>query len=308
MLLRRVMQVRKIGQIIDSSALVCMVSLNKSLTSLLLACATLCGCAQMSSYSQSDAGWTTLFDSGSNLNQWTLVGDANWRIQEGMLQADFLRGKVPSYLVTKSTYQNMEIRAEIWVDDQTNSGIFIRCQQADKISADTCYEINIWDTRPDPSYGTGAIVDVAKVSPMPRHRRHFGNIDNGAGAIRGIGTCIPDIDFVTGVCADLVRLLAANENAAVGLIVDPDLSPDFHILVGGLCHQVAGNLSAQKVCLQHALLNSPVGISHQRPLIEVAAAIKQRGPTCVTLTVRGHLRTAAERCASKQEGCQGLIK
>jgi len=168
MLLRRVMQVRKIGQIIDSSALVCMVSLNKSLTSLLLVCAMLCGCAQMSSYRQSDAGWTTLFDSGSNLNQWTLVGDANWRIQEGMLQADFLRGKVPSYLVTKSTDQNMEIRAEIWVDDQTNSGIFIRCQQADKISADTCYEINIWDTRPDPSYGTGAIVDVAKVSPMPR--------------------------------------------------------------------------------------------------------------------------------------------
>ena len=30
------------------------------------------------------------------------------------------------------------------------------------------YEVNIWDARPDPSYGTGAIVDVAKVSPMPK--------------------------------------------------------------------------------------------------------------------------------------------
>lgn len=28
------------------------------------------------------------------------------------------------------------------------------------------YEVNIWDTRPDPSYGTGAIVDVASV-PVP---------------------------------------------------------------------------------------------------------------------------------------------
>ena len=137
-------------------------------TTLALVTAMLTGCAQSPLASQADAGWTTLFDGNSNLNQWTLVGDANWRIQDGALQADFLRGKVPSYLVTKSTYQNIDIRAEIWVDSQTNSGIFIRCQQADKIWADSCYEINIWDTRPDPSYGTGAIVDVAKVSPMPR--------------------------------------------------------------------------------------------------------------------------------------------
>jgi len=28
--------------------------------------------------------------------------------------------------------------------------------------------VNIYDKRPEPSYGTGAIVDVAKVSPMPK--------------------------------------------------------------------------------------------------------------------------------------------
>jgi hypothetical protein len=137
-------------------------------TTMALATALLTGCAQSPLASQADAGWSTLFDGNSNLNQWTLVGDANWRIQDGALQADFLRSKTPSYLVTKTTYQNIDIRAEVWVDSQTNSGIFIRCQQADKIGADSCYEINIWDTRPDPSYGTGAIVDVAKVSPMPR--------------------------------------------------------------------------------------------------------------------------------------------
>ena len=126
------------------------------------------GCAQPLLSGSSDAGWTTLYDSSSNLNRWTLVGDANWRIQDGAIQADFLRSKTPSYLVTKTTYQDMEIRAEVWVDGESNSGIFIRCQQADKIGADSCYEINIWDSRPDPSYGTGAIVDVAKVSPMPR--------------------------------------------------------------------------------------------------------------------------------------------
>jgi hypothetical protein len=28
--------------------------------------------------------------------------------------------------------------------------------------------VNIFDKRPDPTYGTGAIVDVAKVDPMPK--------------------------------------------------------------------------------------------------------------------------------------------
>jgi hypothetical protein len=126
------------------------------------------GCAPFPAIANAEVGWSILFDSDKNLNQWTLVGDANWRIQDGALQADFLRGKVPSYLVTKATYQNFEVRAEVWVDSETNSGIFIRCDQADKVGTDTCYEINIWDTRPDPSYGTGAIVDLAKVSPMPR--------------------------------------------------------------------------------------------------------------------------------------------
>jgi hypothetical protein len=28
--------------------------------------------------------------------------------------------------------------------------------------------VNIYDKRPEPSYGTGAIVDIAKVQPMPK--------------------------------------------------------------------------------------------------------------------------------------------
>ena len=35
-----------------------------------------------------------------------------------------------------------------------------------KIGADNAYEVNIWDIRPDPIYGTGAIVDFAAV-PVP---------------------------------------------------------------------------------------------------------------------------------------------
>jgi hypothetical protein len=110
----------------------------------------------------SQTGWITLFD-GKSLDGFTKVGDANWRIEDGMIVAD----KGNGFLVTKTDYKDYEIKAEFWVDTDSNSGIFIRCTDAEKIGAETCYEVNVWDTRPDPSYGTGAIVNVAKVNPMP---------------------------------------------------------------------------------------------------------------------------------------------
>jgi len=112
---------------------------------------------------QPGGGWVTLFD-GSNLDHWDRVGDANWRIAGRVVQAD----KGNGFLVSKSSYADFEIRAEFWVDADANSGIFIRCSDPQKITSATAYEVNIFDKRPDPSYGTGAIVNVARVSPMPK--------------------------------------------------------------------------------------------------------------------------------------------
>jgi hypothetical protein len=112
---------------------------------------------------QADGGWVTLFD-GKNLDNFNKIGDANWRLEDGAVVAD----KGSGFLVTKNTYTDYQIRAEFWVDSDANSGIFIRCTDPDKIGSANAYEVNIWDTRPDPSYGTGAIVDVGKVNPMPK--------------------------------------------------------------------------------------------------------------------------------------------
>jgi hypothetical protein len=112
-------------------------------------------------------GWITLLDS-NNKGEWSEVGKANWEMKDGALTADKLAGKDLSYLVSRNTYKDFQIRAEFWVDEEANSGIFIRCDQSDKIDAKICYEVNIFDKRPDPTYGTGAIVDVAKVDPMPK--------------------------------------------------------------------------------------------------------------------------------------------
>src|SRR5947199_9243773 len=115
---------------------------------------------------QSD-GWITLLDS-TKKGDWTEVGKANWEMKDGALGADKLEGKDLSYLVSKDSYKDFQIRAEFWTEEKANSGIFIRCDARDKIDSKICYEVNIFDKRPDPSYGTGAIVDVAKVDPMPK--------------------------------------------------------------------------------------------------------------------------------------------
>ena len=135
----------------------------------ILAAAMLAGAAALyagAASGESD-GWITLLDS-ANKGDWTEVGKANWEFKDGAMVADKLDGKDISYLVTKNAYKDFQIRAEFWVDEEANSGIFIRCDRSDQIDAKICYEVNIFDKRPDPSYGTGAIVDVAKVDPMPK--------------------------------------------------------------------------------------------------------------------------------------------
>lgn len=65
-------------------------------------------------------GWTTLVDGEKGMENFNRVGEANWRAADG-----------------------------------ANSGIFMRCANPAEISDKSCYEANIFDQRPDLSYGTG---------------------------------------------------------------------------------------------------------------------------------------------------------
>jgi hypothetical protein len=128
---------------------------------LLLAASGIPGCA-----TRSDSGWVTLLDgTAKSFDNWNRLGDANWRVEDGAIVADQGKG---GHLVSKNSYKDFQIRAEFWADHTTNSGIFIRAQDPNKIAAANSYEVNIYDQRPEPKYGTGAIVDFAAVSPMPK--------------------------------------------------------------------------------------------------------------------------------------------
>jgi hypothetical protein len=108
-------------------------------------------------------GWVTLIEGEQGLENWNRIGDANWRTEGGAIVADKGKGGM---LVSKNAYQDFMIKAEFWAETDTNSGIFFRVSNPQKIGADNAYEANIWDIRPDPTYATGAIVDFAAV-PVP---------------------------------------------------------------------------------------------------------------------------------------------
>jgi hypothetical protein len=110
-----------------------------------------------------DDGWIVLFD-GTSLDGWTPVGDANWRLVDGILEADEGGG----HMVSDESYTDFVLRVEFWVNDEANSGIFIRCNDPADPGDESCYEVNIYDQRPDPRYGTGGIVDFAVIENMPK--------------------------------------------------------------------------------------------------------------------------------------------
>lgn len=97
---------------------------------------------------------------GKGMENFNQIGDANWRVENNLIVAD--KGK-SGFLVSKQSYKDFVIRAEFWAETDTNSGIFIRASNPTAVGAASSYEINIWDIRPEPKYGTGAIVDIAVV-------------------------------------------------------------------------------------------------------------------------------------------------
>ena len=129
-----------------------------------LLAAALTGCSGM----QAGGGWTTLIDGGKGLENFTPVGDANWRVEDGAIVADHKDSKPSAFLMTKESYGDYELRAEFWVSHDANSGIYMRCADSKAPTDTTCYEANIYDERPDPSYGTGAITNFVKVSEINR--------------------------------------------------------------------------------------------------------------------------------------------
>jgi len=110
-------------------------------------------------YSQD--GWMTLFD-GSDLDQWVTLGAAEWTIEGDVVEGSGESG----FLVSADSYDDFHLTLEFWTDADANSGIFIRCSDANDVGAANSYEVNIFDKRADQTYRTGGIVDFAAPSSI----------------------------------------------------------------------------------------------------------------------------------------------
>jgi hypothetical protein len=117
---------------------------------------------------QTGPGWVSLFDGQSIGSEWDRVGETNWRVEDGAIVADKRTSQSTAHLVTKTKYKDFQVYVEFWASDDANSGVFIRCQDPTNITDRSCYEVNIFDQRKDPTYGTGGIVHFVEVNPMPK--------------------------------------------------------------------------------------------------------------------------------------------
>lgn len=117
------------------------------ISNLRLACA-----AALFATACTSSGSTDLLAEG--LDGFTVANTANWTYAGGVMQANS-GGAQPSLLVTKEDYRDVELTLEVYVSEDHNSGVFIRCADRANITATNCYEINIFDKRPDQSGRTG---------------------------------------------------------------------------------------------------------------------------------------------------------
>jgi len=106
---------------------------------------------------QAGAGWKTLFN-GKDLDNWAKTGNANWRVVNGYIEADMPRG----FLLTRESYTDFEMRAEIWATPESNGGVLFRITDAANPGIENGYELNINDKRADQTGRTGSIVNVAR--------------------------------------------------------------------------------------------------------------------------------------------------
>ena len=125
------------------------------------------GCGSMSP----NTDWVTLINGEKGLENFERLGDANWRAEGGAIVADKGKGN-SNFLLSKQSYKDFELRVEFWAEETTNSGIFIRIPDPKKINGNP-YEVNIYDQRPGPEYGTGGIPGFASV-PVPNPHKAGG--------------------------------------------------------------------------------------------------------------------------------------
>jgi hypothetical protein len=128
-------------------------------TALLATAPMYSGCAWLAP----QPAWTTLIDGANGLANFANSGAvANWRGEDGAIVADrIVSGKGASVLITHRDYRDVEIYAEFWAAEDTNSGIYLRAPDPAMVNtASGAFEVQIWDRNPAQQFATGSLVNL----------------------------------------------------------------------------------------------------------------------------------------------------
>lgn len=108
-------------------------------------------------------GWILLFDGETSFG-WAPRGEARWVVSNGEISA--VPGSGRGILSTTSEFANYRLRADVWIDNIANSGLFLRCPTTGPIDSINAYEVNVFDRHA--LWPSGSINDVARAAGMPR--------------------------------------------------------------------------------------------------------------------------------------------
>lgn len=117
-------------------------------------------------------GWILLFDGESQFG-WAPRGDAKWDVKDGTISV--VPGSGKGMLSTTTEFPNYHLKADFWVDDTANSGVFLRCPVSGDIAQTNAYEVNIYDKHAQ--WPTGSINDVARIKGTPKTAGKWNTFD-----------------------------------------------------------------------------------------------------------------------------------
>jgi hypothetical protein len=123
----------------------------------------------ITSLQAAEAEWVTLVEGGDGMQNFNSLGEGNWAAVDGAIQATGSAGGSAAFLVSQQSFGDFALLVEFWASEDANSGLYLRCQDPTTITDRNCYEANIFDQRPDATYGTGGIVHIGAITePMQK--------------------------------------------------------------------------------------------------------------------------------------------
>jgi hypothetical protein len=126
-----------------------------------------------------------------------------------------------------------------------------------------------------------------------RHRIDLHEVRDRSGAVGRVGALVENVDFVAGVVADLLRLAAPDEHAAVCVIACPKLHVQDEVFERLLAHEIIVGLRYLVVGDSRAVLEPPIALAEFVPVTHVSV-VEQRDLGLLRASKRQQ-RTASAR-------------